>query len=64
VTTTFEFASLQDAWDALAGVTAATLEPKVQEEAKAAVRALMWPDAGAPRTFHNATQLISARKAA
>jgi SAM-dependent methyltransferase len=64
VTTTFEFASFQDAWDALAGVTAATLEPKVQEEAKAAVRALMWPDAGTPRTFHNATQLISARKAA
>ena len=64
VTTTFEFASFQDAWDALAGVTAATLERKVQEEAKAAVRALMWPDAGAPRTFHNATQLISARKAA
>jgi len=64
VTTTFEFASFQDAWDALAGVTAATLEPKVQEEAKAAVCALMWPDAGAPRTFHNATQLISARKAA
>jgi SAM-dependent methyltransferase len=64
VTTTFEFASFQDAWDALAGVTAATLEPKVQEEAKAAVRALMWSDAGGPRTFHNATQLISARKAA
>ena len=63
VTTTFEFASFQDAWDALAGVTAAALEPKVQEDAKAAVRALMWPDAAAPRRFHNATQLISARKA-
>jgi SAM-dependent methyltransferase len=64
VTTTFEFASFQDAWDALAGVTAATLEPKVQEEAKAAVCALMWLDAAGPRTFHNVTQLISARKAA
>jgi SAM-dependent methyltransferase len=63
VTTTFEFANFQDAWDALAGVTAATLEPKVQEEAKAAVRELMWPDAGAPRTFCNSTQLIYARKA-
>ena len=63
VTTTFEFANFQDAWDALAGVTTATLEPKVQEEAKAAVRELMWPDAGAPRTFCNSTQLIYARKA-
>ena len=63
MTTTFEFANFQDAWDALAGVTTATLEPKVQEEAKAAVRELMWPDAGAPRTFRNSTQLIYARKA-
>ena len=62
MTTTFEFANFQNAWDALAGVTAATLE-QVQEEAKAAVRELMWPDAGAPRTFCNSTQLIYARKA-
>ena len=40
-TTTFEFANFQDAWDALAGVTTVALEPKVQEEAKAAVRELM-----------------------
>lgn len=64
VTTTFDFANFQSAWDALAGVTTAALEPKVQEQAKAAVRELMWPDAGAPRTFRNATQLIYARKAA
>src|SRR5206468_1345056 len=37
----FEFANFQDAWDALAGVTTLALEPKVQEEAKAAVRELM-----------------------
>lgn len=60
VTTTFEFAKFQDAWDALAGVTAASLEPKVQEEAKAAVRKLMWPDVLLPRTFRNSTQLIYA----
>jgi SAM-dependent methyltransferase len=62
VITTFEFANFEDAWETLAGVTAATLEPKIREQAKAAVRALMWPDAGAPQTFHNATQLIRARK--
>jgi len=61
VTTTFEFANFQDAWDALAGVTTMALEPKVHEEAKAAVRELMWPDA-APRTFRNSTQLIYASK--
>ena len=62
VTTTFEFANFQASWDALAGVTAAALEPKVQEEAKAAVRELMWPNATAPRSFRNLTQLIFARK--
>ena len=61
VTTTFEFANFQEAWDALAGVTAAALEPKVQEQAKAAVRDLMWPDELLPRTFRNCTQLIYAR---
>jgi SAM-dependent methyltransferase len=61
VTTTFEFAKFQDAWDALAGVTAAALEPKTQEEAKAAVRKLMWPNELLPRTFRNSTQLIYAK---
>jgi SAM-dependent methyltransferase len=64
VTTTFEFANFDAAWDALAGVTTAALEPKVREDAKAAVRAIMWPDGGTPRTFRNATQLIYATKAA
>ena len=63
VTTTFEFANFQDAWDALAGVTTAALEPKVQDEAKAAICELMWPDPGTPQTFRNSTQLIYARKA-
>lgn len=61
VITTFEFANFQDAWDALAGVTTATLEPKIQEDAKAAVRELMWSDALGPRTFRNSTQLIYAK---
>jgi SAM-dependent methyltransferase len=63
VTTTFEFPNFQQAWDALAGVTAATLEPGIQQEAKAAVRELMWGDVSSPRTFRNATQFILARKA-
>ena len=62
VITSFEFTNFQDAWDALAGVTTVALEPKLQEEAKAAVRELMWPNAGAPRTFRNLTQLIYATK--
>jgi len=62
VTTTFEFANFDAAWDALAGVTTAALEQNVREDAKAAVRALMWPNEGAPRTFCNATQLISGKK--
>lgn len=62
VTTTFEFSNFQTAWDALAGVTTAALDPSVQQEAKAAVRELMWADASSPRTFRNATQLILARK--
>jgi SAM-dependent methyltransferase len=62
VVTTFEFANFNAAWDALAGVTTSALEPKVQEEARAAVRATMWPDDGAARMFRNATQLIYAKK--
>jgi len=62
VTTTFEFANFQEAWDALAGVTTAALEPSIQHEAKAAVRELMWADARSPRTFRNTTQLIVARR--
>ena len=62
VTTTFEFSNFQTAWDALAGVTTATLDPSIQQEAKTAVRELMWADASSPRTFRNATQLILARK--
>jgi ubiquinone/menaquinone biosynthesis C-methylase UbiE len=63
VTTTFDFANFQTAWDALAGVTTASLDPSIQQEAKAAVRNVMWADASSPRTFRNATQFILAQKA-
>ncbi len=61
-TTNFRFANFRDAWDALAGVTTAALEPEIQEQAKAAVRELMWSDAGSPREFRNVTQYIAAEK--
>ena len=63
-TTSFQFANFQDAWDALAGVTTATLEPDIQEQAKAAVRERMWGDASSPREFRNVTQFIAANKPA
>ena len=61
-TTNFWFANFRDAWDALAGVTTAALEPEIQEQAKAAVRELMWSDAHSPREFRNVTQYIAAEK--
>lgn len=61
-TTNFRFANFEDAWESLAGVTTAALEPEIQEQAKAAVRELMWPDAGSPREFRNVTQYIAAEK--
>lgn len=58
----FEFGTFEAAWDALAGVTTAALDPEIQEQAKAAVREAMWPDPNAPRVFRNATHYIVARK--
>ena len=54
----FDFESFQSAWDVLAGVTTAALAPERREEAKAAVRALMWPRGDGPRHFRNTTQFI------
>jgi SAM-dependent methyltransferase len=61
--TAFDFRTFDDAWDALAGVTTAAMEPDVQERAKAAVRERMWPEATSPRTFRNGTHYIIAKKA-
>jgi SAM-dependent methyltransferase len=61
-TTYFQFANFKDAWDALAGVTTAALDPETQEQAKAAVRDLMWLNEGSPREFRNITHYITAEK--
>ena len=54
---------LASAWNTLAGVTAARLEPERAEEAKAATRAIMWPDGDGPRRFRNETQFIVGQRA-
>ena len=54
----FEFSDFESAWEVLAGVTTANLEPDVQEQARSAVRQLMWNDTGESRYFQNATQFI------
>jgi SAM-dependent methyltransferase len=56
--TEFAFEDFASAWAALAGVTAARIEPERLEPAKAAVRAAMWPDGDGPRRFRNETQFI------
>jgi enediyne biosynthesis protein CalE5 len=62
VVTEFVFDSFGDAWDTLAGVTTAALDPAMQERAKAAVREVMWTDPNSARLFRNGTQLITAAK--
>lgn len=54
----FEFPDFALAWEVLAGVTTAQLPAERQEEAKAAVRELMWPEPDRPRSFQNTTQFI------
>ena len=54
----FDFDDFESAWAILAGVTTAALAPERREEAKAAVRILMWPNGERPRHFRNMTQFI------
>ena len=54
----FEFDDFESAWDVLAGVTTASLAPDVQEQARNAVRKLMWNEVAGSRTFQNNTQFI------
>jgi SAM-dependent methyltransferase len=54
----FEFSDFESAWDVLAGVTTANLAPEVQEQARNAVRQLMWNDTDKSRYFNNTTQFI------
>jgi len=59
----FDFDDFESAWNVLASVTTAQLAPERREEAKAAVRSLMWPRGDGPRRFRNTTQLIVGRRA-
>ena len=54
----FDFDSFESAWTVLAGVTTAALAPARRDEAKAAVRNLMWPGGDGPRHFRNTTHFI------
>lgn len=54
----FEVSTLQLAWEVLAGVTTSKLEASRQEEAKKAVRELMWQEPNEPRYFRNLTHFI------
>jgi ubiquinone/menaquinone biosynthesis C-methylase UbiE len=57
----FDFPDFQSAWDALAGVTAATLPPEQKHAAMHAVRADMYPHGDGPRHFRNGTHFIIGR---
>jgi len=57
----FDFDDFESAWDVLAGVTTARLAPEVQEEAKRAVRDVMWKRSDQPLHFRNMTQFIVGR---
>ncbi len=61
-TTGFDFDDFSSAWDVLAGVTTVQLPPERQQEAKAAVRAKMWPDGDGHRQFSNLTQFITGER--
>ena len=54
----FDFDDFESAWEVLAGVTTAQLARETQEEAKKAVRDLMWSGTDGPRHFRNTTQFI------
>lgn len=54
----FVFDTFAFAWEVLAGVTTAKLDPDRIEEAKEAVRQLMWQKPNEPRHFRNVTQFI------
>ena len=58
----FDYDDFDLAWQVLAGVTTAALEPERIEEAKAAVQAAMWPNGEGPRHFRNLTQFIVGNK--
>jgi SAM-dependent methyltransferase len=58
----FEFPDFASAWDALAGVTTAQLPEDRRQEAKNAVKAVMYPNGDGPRRFRNVSQFIVAHR--
>src|SRR5262249_52509342 len=58
----FDFDDFDSAWSVLASVTAAQLAPDRLEEAKTALRQLMWPRGDGPRRFRNTTQFLIGSK--
>ena len=58
----FDYDDFELAWDVLAGVTTASMEPERVEEAKLAVQAAMWPNGEGPLHFRNVTQFIVGNK--
>ncbi len=54
----WEHPNLQHAWEVLGRVTALRMSPEQREAAAAEIKAKMWPDPNAPRTFRNATVFI------
>ena len=57
----FDFDDFESAWSVLVGVTTSQLGPERREEAKAAVRNVMWPHGDGRRRFRNAVQFIAGR---
>lgn len=55
----FDFATFDQAWDVLTGVTTANLDDERRAEAKQAVQDVMWPDPSSPRVFKNRTHFIT-----
>lgn len=58
----FDFPNFETAWQVLAGVTTASLDPDMVEIAKKAVQETMWSQPDAPRTFSNLTRFIVGRR--
>lgn len=56
--TSFAFDHFDQAWEVLAGVTTANLDPDQRARAKRSVQDVMWPEPTSPRTFSNKTQFI------
>jgi SAM-dependent methyltransferase len=54
----FDYETFDLAWDVLAATTAADLAPERQQEARDAVKTLMWPQGDGLRHFRNVTQFI------